>query len=494
MTTKDSVAAPISSASRPEPRLLYRFRPLCRLLDSGELDRQEIYFASPSELNDPMEGFRDLYWSGDRIVWENLFRHYLRCLNWALNLYRLGGEEHPLAWENIPVGGPHPGEAGSPQLEEMVDGMCADFLGEPTVSRLIDSLDGRRTPTRRDELRGYMRSLHPLGLGVVFRRHEMHKLCPPDSGAREMLARAKETLPNLDLMIQTLRGISDDRSEDLLREMFALFGDVSSQVGLATLVSHGEGNYAPNKDFLVRAFGEEFVDQLERLVYPNWRVACFLSDCRDSSLWGSYGDSHAGVCLVFKPDERDGEMQLPLTQITGFDSRGPTRGKVAQQFHAVRYSNKFAPVDFFRSIGNLPVGVLYERWHSNVAGDRSVCASDYGDQWRDEYWRGFYPGATTKLADWEREREHRLLLTDSLAGFSDVDSRKATYDFSNLHGLIFGIKTPTSKRLEICRIIERKCAASGRTDFRFYEAFYSERRGSIDHRELNLLRMKFPST
>ncbi len=30
-----------------------------------------------------MEGFRDLYWSGDRTAWENLFRHYLRCLNWS---------------------------------------------------------------------------------------------------------------------------------------------------------------------------------------------------------------------------------------------------------------------------------------------------------------------------------------------------------------------------------------------------------------------------
>jgi len=494
MTTEELEAAPNPPVSSSAPQLLYRFRPLARLLDSGELERQEIYFASPSELNDPMEGFRDLYWSGDRIAWENLFRHYLRCLNWALTIYRLGGEDHPLTWDNIPVDGPRPGEAGSPQLEEMLERMCEDFLGEPTVSRLIDSLDGRPTPTRRDELRGYMRSLHPLGIGVVFRRHEIHRLCSPDSGAREMLARAKETLPNLDLMIETLRSISQEGQGDLLREMFALFGDLASQVGLATLISHGEGNYAANKDFIVRAFGEEFVDQLERLVYPGWRVACFLSDCRDSSLWGSYGDSHTGVCLVFKPDERDGRMYLPLMQVNGFDSRGANRGEVTQPLHPVTYSSKFAPVDFFRSIGNLPAGVLFKRWHSNPAGERSVCASDYGDKWRDAYWRGFYPGATTKLADWAREREHRLLLTDSFVGFSDVESRKATYDFANLHGLIFGMKTPTAKKLEICRIVERKCAAIGRTDFKFYEAFYSEVRGSVDHRELNLLKMRFPTS
>ncbi len=54
------------------------------------------------------------------------------------------------------------------------------------------------------------------------------------------------------------------------------------------------------------------------------------------------------------------------------------------------------------------------------------------------------------------------------------------------------MKTPTAKKLEICRIIDRKCVKCGRTDFKFYEAFYSETRGSVDHRELTLLRIKLP--
>ena len=36
---------------------LYRFRSLYRLLDQGELQNQEIYFAKAEQLNDPMEGF-----------------------------------------------------------------------------------------------------------------------------------------------------------------------------------------------------------------------------------------------------------------------------------------------------------------------------------------------------------------------------------------------------------------------------------------------------
>jgi hypothetical protein len=60
---------------------LYRFRPVEAVLDEyEELAKQQIYFSTPGELNDPMEGYKDVFWSGDQIVWRNLLRHYVLCL------------------------------------------------------------------------------------------------------------------------------------------------------------------------------------------------------------------------------------------------------------------------------------------------------------------------------------------------------------------------------------------------------------------------------
>ena len=60
----------------------YRFRSIDALLGKHrELEEQTIYFASPEELNDPMEGLRDIVWDGDKIVWTNFFKHYVFCLN-----------------------------------------------------------------------------------------------------------------------------------------------------------------------------------------------------------------------------------------------------------------------------------------------------------------------------------------------------------------------------------------------------------------------------
>ena len=48
----------------------YRFRSVEQLLgEYSELERQTIFFASLEDLNDPMEGFRDIVWHGDSILW-----------------------------------------------------------------------------------------------------------------------------------------------------------------------------------------------------------------------------------------------------------------------------------------------------------------------------------------------------------------------------------------------------------------------------------------
>ena len=91
----------------------FRFRSIDALLDKyQELEKQTIYFANPEELNDPMEGFRDIVWNGDKIAWTNLFKHYVFCLHRfyfrfkivrnsiELNVDNLSILDH---WDNAPI-------------------------------------------------------------------------------------------------------------------------------------------------------------------------------------------------------------------------------------------------------------------------------------------------------------------------------------------------------------------------------------------------------
>lgn len=58
--------------------MLYRFRSMKYLLgEYNELEKEEIYFASLNELNDPLEGMLQIIWDGDEISWKGLINNYL---------------------------------------------------------------------------------------------------------------------------------------------------------------------------------------------------------------------------------------------------------------------------------------------------------------------------------------------------------------------------------------------------------------------------------
>jgi len=239
-------------------------------------------------------------------------------------------------------------------------------------------------------------------------------------------------------------------------------------------------------------FPDTYVDQLELLVYPPWYAACFMEDCRNSSVWGTYGVDHTGVCLKFKVDNSKGRPLIRLDQMCGLNSDGPVLGKIENQFHKVDYDRPLVPVDFFRSIARVPTPMLMRYWYRDENGRQSRCANPLlrsESKWRDKHWKKFNDSITRKAADWASEHEYRLIVSGEL-DWSPDHLRKIKYQFADLDGIIFGIRTPPDKKREISKIIEAKCRASGRDNFPFYQAYYSREEGTIEHVEMDLLRFK----
>ena len=192
-------------------------------------------------------------------------------------------------------------------------------------------------------------------------------------------------------------------------------------------------------------FCDEYVQRLETLVYPPWFTACFMEECHNSAVWGTYGDNHEAVCLKFKVRNKGGRPIIRLNRINAYGGGGPIYMDVEHEFLKVVYENKHLPVDFFRSLGRLPIPVLKRYWYSDESGRESVCADDIfknEEGWRRKYWEAFQHAIVRKLEAWSFEREYRLILTSSIFDFSEKQVRKPKYDFFDLDGIIFGIKTP----------------------------------------------------
>jgi Protein of unknown function (DUF2971) len=234
--------------------------------------------------------------------------------------------------------------------------------------------------------------------------------------------------------------------------------------------------------FATRDFPVRYVQALDELIHPPCFAACFVANPADASMWGTYGDSHTGVCLKFKTAaDGEGQPALNLNGVTGW--RGgtgmapePIRSFHLRSFYKVNYSESYPEIDFFNSLGRLPIPLLNAVWYTDIGGERSTChsvASLDTDTWRQKYWEAFQSGAICKTSEWAHEQEYRLLLWSSLNDFKDKPSRKLQYKFFDLSGIIFGAKTATDDKLKIMKIVEEKCRAEKRTDFEFCQAQYS---------------------
>ena len=121
----------------------------------------------------------------------------------------------------------------------------------------------------------------------------------------------------------------------------------------------------------------------------------------------------------------------------------------------------------------------------------SLCAQEMNldiDAWRKKYWDVYIRDITVKSLDWEYENEYRVILQSFLHDYSSKNERALKYDFSCLKGIIFGIKTSLEHKVEIIKIIRKKCLDSGRNAFDFYQAYYSPNERKFLHYKLGLLK------
>src|SRR6185437_109117 len=163
-----------------------------------------------------------------------------------------------------------------------------------------------------------------------------------------------------------------------------------------------------------------------------------------------------------------------------------------QPLQQVQYANRYPEVDFFGSLGTLiPAQAAF--WFRSEDGAISSTGRDLlmqTEEWRKQYWNTFHAGVTTKLTDWQHEREYRITLQSGVADLSIPAERTLRYRFEDLEGVIFGMNMSATDKEAIVRIIARKCAESGRKNFEFYQAYYSRLTGKVEAAAWDLV--KFP--
>ncbi|MCY3615251.1 MAG: DUF2971 domain-containing protein [Bacteroidetes bacterium] len=468
---------------------VYRFRSIKRLLGrSQELDKQEFYFASPDELNDPAEETFPFVWEGDKIIWTNFFRHYLSCLHWkCLDFILMAGHKR-IAEIPLPM---MYGE--SPALSTVMSRMHGEIvqkvLNNTNFEELIKVLDQSAYPLGNSEVLFLCQIFHWEAIEVIRAVHQGFGYPLPGFSDEPSPV---NPISGASVILES-RG-STDFPDELFHEIIQLYlGD--KFLGMKYYLNQNNIDNQQATDIITENYGylnfdfpQIHLEHLYTLVYPNWYTVCFSKNCSNTASWASYGDSHKGVCLIFGVEHDSKEAGLTLNTVSRNDGKSVRLSRGYHQFYDVSYGPNDKKIDFFRSLGRVPHGILIENWYSDDRGNISKCAAPLQedvDSWRQEYWNQFFPVIAQKSKAWHHEEETRLIrhgLLDDL----DNNDRKSTYDFSSLIGIVFGVRTRDSEKIKVIDTIRRKCAKYGRKTFEFYQAYFDEK-GNIGKCEIRHL-------
>lgn len=468
---------------------LFRFRSAKALLDDDdnggfqELEKQAIYFAKPEQLNDPMEGLSDAFWDGDDVLWENFFKHYaLALISYALKWLLHEPDEIQKAkvdaWltaEDLPTD----------MFRSLYREFCSD-LSSVIEARELAQILGRRTlPLRRERLINLLFLVHQAAVPSLFLILKKHRLVdfelPPEAADTKPV---KTTLECWEEIASAPSKI-DMPVEEQLEVLSSITNRVSHQLDLGVLTRIGSIDEGHKLLALMSRFPEMYVDAFSRDLHFNpWRVACFSRRCTNASMWGTYGSEHRGAALIFRTEQREGEHYFRIKGMAGTADSGADL-----KVHNVEYGKRPPPLDSFNVIGRLPLHKLKTTWMVTEDGRASTRLSEMTDDldaWRTRYWNHAFKRVSWKHFDWEHEEERRLVASSVLA--DDPAPEALTYDFSQLEGLVFGMRMSSEDKLRTASIVEKKCRATGRTDFRFFQAYYSPSKGEMDIAELGLLK------
>ena len=465
---------------------MYRMRPLEYILgDFRELEKQQIYFAPYDEQNDPLEGVADTFWQGDLIVWKNFLCHYLLCLENKFTIATLSSNADEYANDKeIPI------QITTGSLPERYQEIFKEiknlFFLKNGVIALLDYLSSAKYPVRRNELSYHLKSINNLALHSIVSVHIKAGLYR-DTNLLDFLHKDEDSI------IKAVNELKQATDKEKINELFRYFNLAKEQL---ILLMHHKARTEPMDRklfYLLLDFPKLYMSQIDELAYSKWYMACFMKSCTNASVWGDYGRGHTGICLKFKTYNRLGNICLPIERPVGFDSDGRIVKFADMYFDKVEYGNERVQVDFFRSILTLPTPVLYKEWYIDENGNKSICADvldriDIDMQERQKYWDRLKGIATSKTFDWKDEQEYRLILNSPMMDFTSKESRMLRYNFNDLEGVVFGMRTPIESKAEILDILDKKCVENNRYDLKLYQADYDYLKQEMVIDELKMIK------
>lgn len=448
---------------------LYHYRPIDTALK--EILNGTFRYSDRSELNDPIEGYVQVYWQGDKPAWEGLFRNYICSLFQSIEFYLVAAKYEEIeknavllginCFDNVPLG-------------VLLKGIANKFMDNQYVQKIIVYLSTQNIRCSVKVMRILLRIVHEIAFSICMECMKEKNLIPEYQ--EESYIPVEEIVDKIPIDIMKKLGDADRK---LLLEVSDLIEDMIESRFLT--LRRGEQWQTWLK--LRIDFPTIYTNQIQEIIYPKGYVVCFSSCNNNSAMWGNYANNHKGVCLIYQTKTADEKETISVKSQVSLSGRGISYSFRNDQVRPVKYNSPLIQRNFFESLGRLNYFQLAS-WLVTGTGEKSEILAKYNDEeWRNKYWADYTEKYCLKLPSWKHEQEYRLLLIDGLHEHTP-EERFVEYALDNLVGIIFGIETSQYDKMQIINAI--KDTGRNLDNFKFYQAEYDDEEQGIKIREKKL--------
>ena len=454
--------------------MIYRFRGINRILNDGELKNNYFYFSSPMQQNDPLEGYANCVWKGDRIAWLGLFKSYIWQLYMVLSSIPIYGEDinglkELFFWES------EMDFEGLPILETRKEIEC-EFVELELIRMLAEELGNLEYELEIHQVQQILLFLHLDALKFANNRVEKDfniKLLNLDN-LNDYTGDS-----NTHRFQRFMKMLTNHSMIDPFAKAVEKMVDSNNMIKLINFKEDENTYNAKMVTFLYSEFAFVYMKRIKQIPFTNWYCVCFNENVSNPALWGYYAEGHQGICLVFKKNVNE---FFDLEAIAEKDIEKTPKLKLER----VKYGVEPVKIDFFSGLGRL-WGDERRHWfnHNGECSEIWEKIQRGKKEWRENYLKNSRERLLRKSLAWEHEKEVRIALDDTWYIHEQPEFRKFKYKFNDLDGIIFGISTSQDHKMQIIKIIKEKCIIENRTDFCFYDAKYDDTKNQIIY-ELNL--------
>ena len=458
---------------------LYRYRSIDKLFEYKELENLEIYFAKLDELNDQMEDYMNIVWQGDEIAFQGLLKHYLYVLTnlcCDVSIKEKRGKidtEHLLAFLSIDA-------LDVPEFKTVFKSIYYEFFSFQCIADIPKKLAQSNKKFTVDEILLILKSIHLYAYLVINTeiRKFVWKINPLEEKKYNEIYNEVKTwrgsLRTIDLLINGLYS-----KEDVLNEINKF--NYLYQFSKIYMNNMYKDKDTYNISILIFDFPELYIKNIKKLLYKNSCVACFSATFRNEPMWAHYANNENGICLKYKIEKENNSMYINLNSLSGVSCSDKgieiNRKFHKHEFNKIIYSNNYPEIDFFTSLGCVPLAVIDKFWLANYEQTKfSCCLKKYNNdkEWMVNYHKKAKDYICTKSKNWEYEQEYRIFKREAFFTiYEDKQNRIANYKFEDLDAIIFGRKVSIEDKRKVVRIINKYCLENKVKPCNFYDLYYS---------------------